>query len=140
MVLLRRSMHLYLQRLVVGGRGRMNQIARPALSRRVVMRRCSKLLVTCMRAFLIGPCPHGPQVLPGHLNGSPGAGGLEEIPGAPSHNMVRSDAEGYGQASIDTMDTGAGPPAVGAGRYSSEGLRGMRRRKLVDVMRSPLLP
>ena len=67
--------------------------------------------------------------MPGHFDGSPGAGGLEETPGAPSHNMVRPDAEGHGQAGVNTMDPGAGPPAVGTGRYGSEGLRGMRRRR-----------
>ena len=46
------------------------------------------------------PCPHGPQVVPGHFDGSTGAGGLEETPGAPSHNMVRPHAEGHGQAGV----------------------------------------
>ena len=73
---------------------------------------------------LIDPCPHVSQAMQGHFNGSPGAGGLEEIPGAPSHNMVRSDAEGYGQASIDTMDTGAGPPVVGTDATALKGYAG----------------
>ena len=73
------------------------------------------------------PCPQGPQVVPGHFGGFPGAGGLEETPGAPLHNMVRPDAERHGQAGVNNMDPGAGPPAVGTGRYGSEGLRGMRR-------------
>ena len=77
------------------------------------------------------PCSHGPQVVPGHFDGSPGAGGLEETPGAPSHNMVRPDAEGHGQAGVNTMDPGAGPPAVGTGRYGSGG---MRRRRISETV------
>ena len=65
---------------------------------------------------LIDPCPHGPQVVPGHLNGSPGEGGLEETPGAPSYDMIRPDAEGHGQAGVNTMDPGAGPPGSSYGR------------------------
>ena len=66
--------------------------------------------------------------MPGHLNGSSSAGGLEETSAAPAHNVVRSAAERHGQAGVEVVDSGTGPPAVGTGRYGPERLFGMRRR------------
>ena len=47
--------------------------------------------------------------------------------------LVRPDAEGHGQAGVNTMDPSAGPPAVGTGRNGSEGLSGMRRRRNFNI-------
>ena len=64
--------------------------------------------------------------MPGHLNESPGVGGLEETPRAPPHDMDRPAAEGRGQAGVNVVDSSTGSPAVGAGRHGPQGLRGMR--------------
>ena len=43
----------------------------------------------------IDTCSHVPQVALEHLNGSPGAGGMQLTLGSPSHNMDRPAAEGH---------------------------------------------
>ena len=54
-----------------------------------------------------------PSSCAGHFSGSPGAGGLKETPGAPSHNMVRSAVEEHGQAGINVAASSAGSSAIG---------------------------
>ena len=72
--------------------------------------------------------------MPGHFDGSPGAGGLEETPGGAfaQHGPTRCGRT-RGQAGVNTMDPGAGLPAVGTGRNGSEGLRGMRRNLQIQT-------
>ena len=59
----------------------------------IVQRRRHSLFGHIVRMDPLTPAHMALELWREIFDGSPGAGGLEETPGAPSHNMVRPDAE-----------------------------------------------